>query len=121
MLLKKKTICLISLLITAGLVGCSMLKEVDLETHAIASAQTQESTIHTSDAIMDNFTAQEFTSLINVGWNLGNSLDSHYGDRTENGALGQETLWGNGTVTEESLNNAVLEILKVNIFQGIIK
>ena len=27
----------------------------------------------------------------------------------------------NGTVTEESLNNAVLEILKVKIFQGIIK
>ena len=27
----------------------------------------------------------------------------------------------NGTVTEEALNNAVLEILKVKIFQGIIK
>ena len=104
MLLKKNLICLISLFMTVSLVGCNMLEEADFEFPETPSTQTQESTILTSDAIMNHLTAQEFTSLINVGWNLGNSLDSHYGDRTENGALGQETLWGNVTVTEELID-----------------
>lgn len=55
---------------------------------------------------MNPITADEFVDIMNVGWNLGNSLDSHYGDRKEdNPALGQERIWGNVTVTKELIDH----------------
>jgi len=50
---------------------------------------------------MNPITATEFMNTMNVGWNLGNSLDSHYGDRSDNGAPNQETTWGNIVITED--------------------
>lgn len=55
---------------------------------------------------MNPITAEEFMDIMNVGWNLGNSLDSHYGDRKEDApALGQERTWGNITITEELIDH----------------
>lgn len=55
---------------------------------------------------MNPITAEEFMDIMNVGWNLGNSLDSHYGDRKEDSpALGQERIWGNITVTKELIDH----------------
>ena len=54
---------------------------------------------------MNILTASEFVNNMNVGWNLGNSLDSHYGDRnTETGALGQERIWGNPTIEKDLID-----------------
>lgn len=53
---------------------------------------------------MKDITASEFMSYMNVGWNLGNSLDSHYGDRSGTGVLGQERTWGNVTVTKDLID-----------------
>lgn len=52
---------------------------------------------------MKNITAHEFVQKINVGWNLGNSFDSYYGDwGTEHRNL--ETMWGNPTVAQELID-----------------
>lgn len=53
---------------------------------------------------MKDITANEFINTMNIGWNLGNSLDSHYGDRTDEGALGQETSWGNPYITKDLID-----------------
>ena len=53
---------------------------------------------------MKDITAKEFSNYMNVGWNLGNSLDSHYGDRTDAGSLGQETTWGNPYITKDLID-----------------
>lgn len=53
---------------------------------------------------MKDITANEFVSYMNIGWNLGNSLDSHYGDRTGTGVLGQERTWGNVTITKDLID-----------------
>ena len=120
MSLKKESICFILSLIVISITGCNIIKE-ETDTDYTASKQsvtesfsqessetaipiTAESVMPESDATSDVLTAHEFSSLMNVGWNLGNSLDSHYGDRTEKGAFNQETLWGNVTVTKELID-----------------
>ncbi len=58
-----------------------------------------------SYAIQSNdLNASEFVSQMNTGWNLGNSLDSHYGDPTGDANLSQETIWGNPKVTKEQID-----------------
>lgn len=52
---------------------------------------------------MKNITADELVKSINVGWNLGNSFDSYYGEwGTEHRNL--ETIWGNPTVSQELID-----------------
>lgn len=53
------------------------------------------------NTIMHELSAKQFRDTINVGWNVGNSLDSHYGDRGTGPMLGQERIWGNVTITRE--------------------
>ncbi len=49
------------------------------------------------------FSADDFFSEARVGWNLGNSLDSHY---KSSGApnLSEETIWGNPKVSQELID-----------------
>ncbi|MDE5770727.1 MAG: cellulase family glycosylhydrolase [Ruminococcus sp.] len=47
----------------------------------------------------------EITDAINVGWNLGNSLDSYNTDKT---GLSTETSWGNLKTTEEMIKDVKL-------------
>ncbi len=63
-------------------------------------------------------TASEFVSQMNTGWNLGNSLDSHYGDPTGDGNLSQETIWGNPKITKEQIDlvkNSGFDVIRVPI------
>ncbi|WP_026528482.1 glycoside hydrolase family 5 protein [Butyrivibrio sp. VCD2006] len=48
--------------------------------------------------------ATAFVEQMKTGWNLGNSLDSHYGDPKSGGNLSQETIWGNPKITQEQIN-----------------
>ena len=48
-----------------------------------------------------NWSARELVDSITIGWNLGNTLDSHYGDRTGDANLSQETIWGNVKADKE--------------------
>ncbi|MCR5452429.1 MAG: glycoside hydrolase family 5 protein [Lachnospiraceae bacterium] len=52
------------------------------------------------DSENDVITASDFIDKTNVGWNLGNSLDSHYGNPDGTARLSQETIWGNPYVTQ---------------------
>lgn len=55
---------------------------------------------------MTQYTAQEIVEKMNIGWNLGNSLDVCNADRNESGiidehaAIVDETLWGNVMTTK---------------------
>ncbi len=49
-------------------------------------------------------TASSFAKSMNVGWNLGNSLDSHYQEPTGDANLGQETIWGQPKITKEQID-----------------
>ena len=52
---------------------------------------------------MKNISADEYVKIINVGWNLGNSFDSYYGEwGGEHRSL--ETVWGNPTVAKELID-----------------
>ena len=52
----------------------------------------------------DQLTASSFAKSMNVGWNLGNSLDSHYQEPTGDANLGQETIWGQPKITKEQID-----------------
>ena len=54
-------------------------------------------------ADIKTFSADDFFDEAHVGWNLGNSLDSHY---KSPGApnLSEETIWGNPKVTQELID-----------------
>ena len=73
-----------------------------------------EFTSYKHNTTMNAISATEFMNTMNVGWNLGNSLDSHYGDRTGTGVLNQETTWGNIVITED-----LIEYVKAQGFNTI--
>ncbi len=52
----------------------------------------------------DSYSAYEFVNQMKTGWNLGNSLDSHYGNPTGDANLSQETIWGNPKVTKQLID-----------------
>ncbi|WP_049945686.1 glycoside hydrolase family 5 protein [Butyrivibrio sp. LC3010] len=57
-----------------------------------------------SFAANTDITANAFVNQMTSGWNLGNSLDSHYGEPTGDGNLSQETIWGNPEITKEQID-----------------
>ncbi|WP_044913653.1 glycoside hydrolase family 5 protein [Butyrivibrio sp. WCE2006] len=61
-------------------------------------------TISSSASAEVSLSATNFIEEMNTGWNLGNSLDSHYGDPTGDGNLSQETIWGNPEVTKAQID-----------------
>jgi aryl-phospho-beta-D-glucosidase BglC (GH1 family) len=61
---------------------------------------------YTASGSMSNLTATAFVKAMNVGWNLGNSLDSK-GDsekRGEDAQLKQELNWGNPYITKDLID-----------------
>lgn len=84
----------------------SNYKESDFRTffNEEQTINIQEFTQYEHNTSMNPITATEFMNIMNVGWNLGNSLDSHYGDRSGTGALNQETTWGNVVITEDLID-----------------
>lgn len=56
----------------------------------------------TTDAA-DELTAFEITEAMQLGWNLGNTLDSYNGNRETMG-LEAETVWGNPVTTKEMID-----------------
>ena len=53
------------------------------------------------NTVMKDITAAEFVNAINVGWNLGNSLDSQGKENNKEVNLNQEIFWGNPYVTKD--------------------
>ncbi len=47
--------------------------------------------------------SEEFTSLLGMGWNLGNTLDSWHDDLTNEDTSYWETLWGNPVTTKRMI------------------
>lgn len=63
----------------------------------------QKYTPYVADGVMSELSATEFMKIMNVGWNLGNSLDSKstVEKRGNDANLRQELNWGNPYITEE--------------------
>ncbi|BCN29026.1 glycoside hydrolase family 5 protein [Anaeromicropila herbilytica] len=59
---------------------------------------------YTHSTQMNELTASQFVNMINVGWNLGNSLDSKSEKRNVPANLKQELNWGNPYITEGLIN-----------------
>ncbi len=59
-----------------------------------------------NNTIMRNITSLQLVSEMGVGWNLGNTLDSH--DAAASAGLVSETFWGNDYTTDAMLNRAQL-------------
>ena len=51
-----------------------------------------------------DLSASSFVNHMKTGWNLGNSLDAHYGPPTGDGNLSQETIWGNPLVSKQLID-----------------
>ena len=56
------------------------------------------------NTVMKDITAGEFVNAINVGWNLGNSLDSMGKTSSNANNLNQEIFWGNPYVTKDLID-----------------
>ena len=56
------------------------------------------------NTLMKDISAFDYVNEINVGWNLGNSLDSRADQRGEDANLGQEMAWGNPYVSKETID-----------------
>ena len=61
----------------------------------VAEAKAKSSNILTATSLHQD---------IRAGWNLGNSLDAHYGDPTGDANLSQETIWGQPKITKEQID-----------------
>lgn len=59
---------------------------------------------YTHNTKMKDITAGEFINRVNVGWNLGNSLDCWAEGRSKSDNLKQETYWGNPYITEDLID-----------------
>lgn len=66
-----------------------------------AEQNTTEPAADTQKSISENPTASELVGDIVMGWNLGNSLDSH---TRENEGLASETSWQNPKITKEMID-----------------
>lgn len=67
----------------------------------VAESNTTEPAADTQKGISENPTASELVGDIVMGWNLGNSLDSH---TKENEGLASETSWQNPKITKEMID-----------------
>ena len=59
---------------------------------------------YSHNTVMKDITAAAFVNNINVGWNLGNSLDSQGKENNKAVNLNQETFWGNPYVTKDLID-----------------
>lgn len=66
----------------------------------------KEYTRYAHNTKMKDITAGEFVNLINVGWNLGNSLDSYSKTSSRSINLNQEIYWGNPYITKDLIDYA---------------
>ncbi len=66
-----------------------------------ADRNTTEQAADTQNGISENPTASELVGDIVLGWNLGNTLDSH---TKENEGLASETSWQNPAATKEKID-----------------
>lgn len=99
-----------SLSLLSGCGGSDTSQQSDNTTQSVP--QTEEVVIEKFD---DTLTALEFTSQINVGWNLGNTLDA-----TGTG-LASETSWGNPKTTPEmiqAVKNAGFNAIRLPVSWG---
>ena len=87
-----------SLGLLSGCGGNNTSQESESTTQSVP--QTEEAVIEEFD---DTLTALEFTSQINVGWNLGNTMDA-----TGTG-LESERSWGNPKTTPEMIKAVKLD------------
>lgn len=69
-----------------------------------ASAQSSDISETPEADDSDFLTASAFINAMSVGWNLGNSLDSHYGEPTGDANFNQETIWGNPKISKELID-----------------
>ena len=88
---------------TSSLPVASAGSEISASISPIAGSTPVQVAVASIDAIPD-INADTFVSEMTVGWNLGNSLDSHYGDPTGDGNLSQETIWGNPKISQELID-----------------
>ena len=58
----------------------------------------------TKEKSAEDLSATAFAQQMRIGWNLGNSLDAHYGNPTGDANLSQETIWGNPKVNQELID-----------------
>ena len=91
-------------LLTAGAMALSALPFIS-ETPAIKASAAKD---------VSSLTPKEIAADMGVGWNLGNSLDSHNGTTHQKLGLGAEVLWGNPKTTQ-----ALIDAVKANGFNTI--
>ncbi|MBO5624016.1 MAG: cellulase family glycosylhydrolase, partial [Butyrivibrio sp.] len=96
------TVCVMSVDIFI-IKGFNYLRNRLPASHA-ASAQSSDISETPEADDSDFLTASAFINAMSVGWNLGNSLDSHYGEPTGDANFNQETIWGNPKISKELID-----------------
>jgi endoglucanase len=86
---------------------------------SLSTCKTQEGTV-LMDAAFYDLSAAQLVSQINVGWNLGNTLDASGFDRTGNLASTAlfETAWGNPVTTKaniDTIKNAGFNAIRIPV------
>ncbi|BCN29025.1 glycoside hydrolase family 5 protein [Anaeromicropila herbilytica] len=64
---------------------------------------------YTHNTLMKDITAGEYVNHINVGWNLGNSLDSKSANRNDPANLKQELNWGSPYITKDLIDYVAIK------------
>lgn len=74
----------------------------------VASLLEKEDIVVTVNTEMEKLTASELVSQMNIGWSLGNTLDSTNGTLLKTSkATAWETAWGNPVTTEELIHTVI--------------
>ncbi len=98
----KKTKSVLALAIAVTMLFSTACQSKDADENEEIEETTTATTVATTvnqyaEEIVPTLSTEEFVDQINVGWNLGNTLDAHNGK----GGLDTETIWGNPVTKEK--------------------
>lgn len=118
-------VTIIVLLILAGITISLLLGENGIITRAREATEAYEEAAKKEREYLNNVfndqpsTAEEVVNNMQLGWNLGNTLDAHFTDSYEGKTVEDfETLWGNPVVTKElidAVKNKGFDTLRIPI------
>lgn len=97
---KKAEIAAIAMLLMILLVVMLVPEQISFAVNKTKAGTGKKTKAQATESI----SASAFARQMQIGWNLGNSLDAHYGDPTGDANLSQETIWGNPKVDQKLID-----------------
>ena len=83
-------------------------EENEVQAENVINEESEEKNVEEKEIAMEEITAADVVSKMKIGWNLGNTLDSHNANYSiDMSTEAFETAWGNPVTTKELIDAVV--------------